>query len=139
MAAAVESEMPVRVQRKRVRGWRKPLDAINVSRPSRWGNPFKVGEDGTAKEVVELYQRWIDPAITVALTNWRNSLYDLWEGDKTKPSPYFGVGLVWAGELEKLRGKNLMCFCPLTQPCHADILLKLANDEQPAPAESVEV
>lgn len=135
--AAVAVGSPVRVQRRRVKGWKKPDGVVNVSRPSKWGNPFVVGQDGTAKEVVELYRRWLDPAITVALTNWRNSLYDLWEGDKTKPSPYFGVSLVWAGCLEELRGKNLMCFCPLSQPCHADILLKIANEETPAPAGSV--
>jgi hypothetical protein len=29
----------------------------------------------------------------------------------------------------KLRGKNLACWCPLDQPCHADVLLELANQE----------
>ena len=28
----------------------------------------------------------------------------------------------------ELRGKNLACFCPLDKPCHADILLEIAND-----------
>lgn len=28
---------------------------------------------------------------------------------------------------EELRGKNLACWCPLDQPCHADVLLELAN------------
>ena len=28
---------------------------------------------------------------------------------------------------KELRGKNLACFCPLDQPCHADVLLKIAN------------
>jgi hypothetical protein len=27
----------------------------------------------------------------------------------------------------ELRGKNLACWCPLDQPCHADVLLRLAN------------
>lgn len=31
--------------------------------------------------------------------------------------------------LHELRGKNLACWCPLNQPCHADVLLKLANRE----------
>ena len=26
-----------------------------------------------------------------------------------------------------LAGKNLACWCPLDQPCHADVLLKIAN------------
>ena len=32
--------------------------------------------------------------------------------------------------LPELRGKNLACFCPLDQPCHADVLLELANKDQ---------
>ncbi len=27
----------------------------------------------------------------------------------------------------QLRGKDLACWCPLDQPCHADVLLELAN------------
>ena len=29
--------------------------------------------------------------------------------------------------IEELRGKNLACFCPLDQPCHADVLIEIAN------------
>jgi hypothetical protein len=28
---------------------------------------------------------------------------------------------------EQLRGKDLACWCPLDQPCHADVLLEIAN------------
>lgn len=31
-------------------------------------------------------------------------------------------------EIEQLRGKNLACWCPLDNPCHADVLLKIANE-----------
>jgi hypothetical protein len=30
-------------------------------------------------------------------------------------------------QIHELRGKNLACWCPLNQPCHADVLLELAN------------
>lgn len=30
---------------------------------------------------------------------------------------------------KELKGKNLACFCPLDEPCHADVLLKIANHE----------
>lgn len=35
----------------------------------------------------------------------------------------------WADRLdvEELRGKDLACWCPLDQPCHAEVLLELAN------------
>ena len=29
--------------------------------------------------------------------------------------------------LDELRGKNLACWCPLDKPCHADILLEIAD------------
>ena len=32
-------------------------------------------------------------------------------------------------KLAPLRGKNLACWCPLDQPCHADVLLELANPQ----------
>jgi hypothetical protein len=31
--------------------------------------------------------------------------------------------------VRELKGKNLSCWCPIGQPCHADVLLKLANGE----------
>jgi len=43
-----------------------------------------------------------------------------------------GGGRMWACEiwdnLEELRGKNLACFCKIGEPCHADVLLKIANE-----------
>ena len=30
-------------------------------------------------------------------------------------------------DFASLRGRNLACWCPLDQPCHADVLLELAN------------
>ncbi|ASR44920.1 hypothetical protein BEN78_04830 [Xanthomonas citri pv. mangiferaeindicae] len=36
-------------------------------------------------------------------------------------------------DLAPLRGRNLACWCPLDGPCHADVLLALANREQRAP------
>lgn len=31
---------PIRIQRKRTKGWRMPEGAVYVGRPTRWGNPF---------------------------------------------------------------------------------------------------
>lgn len=45
--------------------------------------------------------------------------------------------------LEPLRGKHLACWCPLDQPCHADVLLEFANQHattttpDAAPAETI--
>ena len=99
--------MPIRIQRKRVRGWRMPEGAVYVGRPSRFGNPYRVGfiydiDDKpfvvhTRAQAVELYRRHLE-------------LHPL-----------------SADDIAKLCGKDLACFCPLDQPCHADVLLELAN------------
>jgi hypothetical protein len=99
---------PKRVQQRRgIKGWRKPEGAISVARPHKWGNPFVVGTPGVpdAETAVQLYRE--DARL------------------------YQGKGLP-GGEpiydfLPELAGHDLMCFCPPDQPCHADILLELAN------------
>jgi hypothetical protein len=94
--------MPKRIQLRRTKGWRKPEGAIVVARPSRWGNPFSVGprdEGGmTPEQAVNAYRYFF------AL------------------NPF----LVDAAR-RHLAGRDLACWCPLDQPCHADVLLELAN------------
>lgn len=51
--------MPVRIQRKRTKGWKMPENTVSVTRPGKWGNPFKVGIDGTAAECVKKYRNYI--------------------------------------------------------------------------------
>lgn len=108
--------MPQRIQRRRVKGWRMPPDAVYVGRGTIWGNPFVVGElDGGwsapgSSEAEGPFRRVKNAAEAVRL--YREALMD----DPT------------SGEmLQSLRGKNLACWCPLDAPCHADVLLELAN------------
>ena len=82
-----------------------PPDAIYVGRPSKWGNPFLIGRDGTREEVVTKYREKLMADLGV-----NNVL--------TFDDRFF----------TELRGKDLVCWCaPL--PCHADILLELANSQ----------
>jgi len=75
-----------------------PDDAVYVGRPSKWGNPFKIGEDGTRGDVIIKYHSRI-----LNILMFQDTRY-----------------------LEDLKGKDLVCWCsPL--PCHADVLLELAN------------
>ena len=101
--------MPERIQRKRTKGWKMPPNTVSVTRPGRWGNPYSASlfRDYTPAQQTADFKRWID-------------------GDRGARG--------WAGPpptadeiREKLGGKNLACFCPLGQPCHADVLLDLAN------------
>lgn len=102
--------MPKRIQRKRTKGWRMPEGAVYVGRPTRWGNPYKVGEtwhtlDGshsrtiaTAGQAVELYRHWL------------------------------AISPIQFEIVPELAGHDLACWCPLGgEPCHADVLLELAN------------
>lgn len=108
---------PVRVQRKRTKGWRMPENTVSVCRPGKWGNPFIVGrrvilvEDGTYKECQKAGSMIVTPRLAVELYRaWIEANYE-----KCRQAQLF------------LGGKNLACFCPLDQPCHADVLLSLAN------------
>ena len=54
---------------------------VYIGRPSKWGNPFKIGIHGTREEVVHLFEEWL-----------------LMESDIIE-------------DIEELKGKNLVCFC----------------------------
>ena len=32
---------------------------VYIGRPSKWGNPFNIGKDGSREEVIEKYKQWI--------------------------------------------------------------------------------
>lgn len=100
---------PTRMQLRRVKGWRKPEGVVYVGRPSRWGNPFKVGLFGDAAACVAEYRSHLEAAIG---------------GDNQRSSAWFHH---IAANLTMLRGKDLACWCPLDQACHADVLLEVAN------------
>ena len=100
---------PVRIQRKRTKGWRMPANTVYVGRPTKWGNPYKAGE-------------WVG----CILTNGR-VLDEEWAVEAFKAYLDISIPCVPAIDLSPLRGKNLACWCRLDQPCHADVLLELAN------------
>lgn len=107
--------MPIRIQRKRTKGWRMPENTVYVGRGSQWGNPFRVGIDGDAKGCVRKYM--MDYLFPYRHHGENSGL------DKLLFSL---ANLEWVKEL---KGKNLACWCPLDQSCHADALLKLANED----------
>ncbi|MER5875514.1 DUF4326 domain-containing protein [Streptomyces sp. NPDC001910] len=134
---------PRRIQRRRTKGWRAPADAVYVGRGSKWGNPCtqirmpaldgseweregRLGKtsgqhhafvhpdktvtshlvlDATREQAVEMFRRWLTDATSLA-----------------------------AAVREQLAGRDLMCWCPLDEPCHADVLLEVANAPAVVPA-----
>lgn len=109
---------PARIQLRRTKGWRMPENTVRVCRPGRWGNRFKIGEqahhftgDERIFEVVA-----IDSQATAV------RLYRAWLDINLAQHPK-----IMRGALDELRGKNLACWCAPGTPCHADVLLELAN------------
>jgi hypothetical protein len=132
---------PTRIQRRRTKGWRKPEGAVYVGRGSRWGNPCtqvrypaldgseweregRLGKtsgqhhafvhpdgtitshlvkDATREQAVAMFRDWLDQRPSLA-----------------------------EDARAELAGRALMCWCPLDEPCHADLLLAVANSAEEA-------
>jgi hypothetical protein len=121
----------IRIQRKRVKGWRMPENTVSVCLPGKWGNPFKIGgwfmmgdPIGGRPPMIwcEAFEGYQDERFT-KIESAAQSVE--WYARLLEKHPRKDIG--------ELRGKNLACFCPLDQPCHADVLLELANEPQPKP------
>jgi hypothetical protein len=98
--------MPKRIQRKRTAGWRKPEGAVFVGRPTKWGNPFTVDPDCCSRTMHFFRQQAVDQ-------------YRLWIADQSE---------LHKAIRDQLAGRDLMCWCPFDQPCHADVLLEIVNN-----------
>lgn len=133
---------PKRIQRRRTKGWRMPEGAVYVGRPSRWGNPFQVGayfinrgpwadapypDRGPARER-DRTPPWGQPyrEIVSVVAN-RQHATDLFRAHIAYENVAWDPDLIRA----ELAGMDLVCWCPLDAPCHADVLLELANRKGP--------
>lgn len=83
-----------------------PEGAVYVGRPTKFGNPYRPEFSADRTYLLMAVER-----------------YRFWLGGGHTP---FGLP-PQAQEIAQLRGKDLACWCPLDQPCHADVLLELAN------------
>ena len=111
---------PIRIQLSRAKGFNlqtfgrsaNGLETVNCARPSQFGNPFIIGKVPLsgwnfgepvkdASQAVDLYREQLTAALLIS--------------DRSVDA------------LLTLRGKNLACWCALDAPCHADVLLELAN------------
>ena len=77
---------------------KEPYD-VYIGRPSKWGNPFKIGTDGSRQDVIRKYRVWI-LANTSLIKQIRS----------------------------ELRGKTLGCWCR-PDACHGDVLAELADND----------
>lgn len=145
---------PVRIQRKRVAGFDlqaesvalNGLPAAVVTRPGKWGNPFNLKSSehcwtavahgfradpaGRNAASVKLFRDWIESGKMMVLKDC--GLYIGTDAETSAPiavsPPVAAYKPPTLEEIrEALRGKNLACFCALDKPCHADVLLEIAN------------
>ena len=124
---------PKRIQRKRTKGWKMPEGATYVGRPTRWGNPWAI------KRLSSWEYVGINPDGTEAVEGWGGrdhaahwAVYAYRAAVKRDLVWYLDVPDREAlfMPLSDLVGRDLACWCPLDQPCHADVLLELANPKE---------
>jgi hypothetical protein len=124
-----------------------PENTFYVGRPTKFGNPFEaykceccgywdVRDENGVTYLVD--HEWVQqPGVRADSRTWttrdeaQRKAAELYWNEMTY---WLGGRMVWDPELAEavrgLHGKNLACWCPLDQPCHADVLLELANGEK---------
>lgn len=132
--------MPVRLQRRRTKGWRAPEGAVYVGRGTKWGNPWRIVRhtDGTHGVINDALETWQTTTTETEARALATAEFRRWI-----ETPNHQIAVRHACEhalirqnIGELRGRPLMCWCPTPEPgepdhCHAAVLLELAN--QPAP------
>ncbi|HYI27589.1 MAG TPA: DUF4326 domain-containing protein [Bradyrhizobium sp.] len=141
---------PIRLQLSRRRGFRldalslatNGLSAVNVARPSIYGNPCLCSRSYGCPRHPD-FERWawaddtgeIDP-LRCCVDVYRHYVETGLAGEPTRTGRLtFALDAATGylrrtrliAALPKLRGKNLACWCRIENPCHADVLLELAN------------
>jgi uncharacterized protein DUF4326 len=106
MSGPARASVPQRVRLERSAGWKMPANTVKVDRTTVWGNPFTIADCGSAQVAVAQHGRWMRGEIAAP-------------GGVEPP----------ASEAVRaaLGGRNLACWCAANGPCHADLLLALAN------------
>lgn len=96
-----------------------PAGTVDVSRPTRWQNPFPVARYGL-DGALDWYRRWLRGDST-AVDEARAA------GCRLR---LYGAALVAVARAE-LAGRALACWCPPNRRCHSDVLLAVVAGEEP--------
>lgn len=135
-----EGVKPVRLQLSRKRGFSlqalsiatNGLTAVNVARPSIFGNPFISSPEAPRSHAFEagMFRDWMIEVLGATHLR-KGEQQDLMRfmrrmaggGDDSRLA---AMGARISTALPLIRGKNLACWCK-PGPCHADVLLEFAN------------
>ncbi len=110
---------PVRIQRKRSKGFRlqeaspNGLPVVYCGRPSKWANPFTIAKYGREGAVEMFHTALCGPVTPMQAA----AFMSVWDKRFTPES------------VMELHGVNLCCWCQEDEPCHCDVLLDIANPE----------
>jgi hypothetical protein len=106
--------MAVRIQLKRKKGWKLPTGAINCARPTKWGNPFRIGDEYE-------WMNWVTGEWETGIIRDNATAVDLYRQS-------IGKGCTFEADIKReLRGHDLACYCRPIERCHCDVLLEIAN------------
>jgi Domain of unknown function (DUF4326) len=132
---------PQRIQRRRTKGWRMPEGAVYVGRPTKWGNPFRIyhGHSIIGPPWSLARESWWHLPASACLNGYITSSRAMTAADSVEPfrdlirARLRDEPVLLRAWLAPLIGKDLACWCPLVDkhgevvPCHADVLLRIAN------------
>ena len=104
---------PRRIQRKRSKGWKMPPNTVYVGRPTEWGNSFTIGQPFVRRKM-----QAGGGEISGFIQNAEEAVHFY--------RRFLSLEIKIAAGIH-LKGKNLACWCSIDQPCHADVLLEVAN------------
>jgi len=96
-----------------------PENAVYVGRPTVWGNPWRP-EDAKAYNPFWNARERVQWAVNQYLRDAQQRMLIHYDLSERAAIPLGDVPAF-------LRGRDLVCWCPLTAPCHADYLLEIAN------------
>jgi hypothetical protein len=99
---------PRRIRQYRTPGWRLPPGARSVAGTSKYANPYRPPSGARSAQ-----------ANRIAVWLYTEDLYG-YRPDRRVKATVDDV-------MSELPGRVLACYCPLDLPCHADILLEMAN------------
>lgn len=127
--SAPMSEKPRRVQLSRAKGWRMPENTVKVDRATGFGNPFPIikctSTSGVASSPIWQIGTDAGPAMwfrdgAAEARALSVQAFRAWIEHPAQETLRQKAGLA-------LRGKHLACWCKPGAPCHADVLLEIAN------------
>lgn len=93
-----------------------PPGAVYVGRPSKWGNPFRIEKVNGLWRIISDVRMQTSNKHDILM--YAKTLFWGYAQTQLAANPHW---------LDPLRDKDIVCWCNLSDPCHADVLLELAN------------